>query len=111
MQFHIASGRPTSGLLIELAFHQMRDIGDLRYLRLLNIVSIAFLAWCLYRTLVLTGWTDVHSLLLSLIVVLMPAFQVYVSLTTGCFVGWAALVSSGAFALAERRPSKLASEL
>src|SRR2546422_11513133 len=85
----IASRRPTYALLLELTFHHIHDIEDLQYVRLLSIISIAFLAWCLYRMLVLVGWSDVHSLLLSLTVVLMPAFQVYAAWATTAFHVWA----------------------
>jgi len=98
----IASGRPTYAFLLHLAFHAMRDIGDLRYLRLLGVLGIALLAWSFYRTLVFAGWDEYLSLLLSVFVVTMPPFQVYASWATTAFYPFAALAAGGAVHVAER---------
>ena len=44
----IAQGRPVGALLTHLAFSAIRDIGEVRYLRLVGVLGIALVAWSLY---------------------------------------------------------------
>jgi hypothetical protein len=104
----IAQGRPTHALLLNLFFRK-GNIGDLRYLRLLGVAGIIFLAWRLYRTLLQVEWSSSLSWALAVIVCTLPPFQVYASWGVTVFFPFAALASGGALSLAEwafheRRP-------
>ena len=97
----IAQGRPTHALLIEFFFRN-RNIGNLRYLRLLGVAGIILLAWSLYRTLLWAEWSSKVSFAVVLIVCTLPPFQVYASWGVTVFFPFAALASGGALSLAER---------
>jgi hypothetical protein len=97
----ISQGRPTHALLIELFFHN-RNIGNLRYLRLLSVAGIVLLAWSLYRRLLGAEWSSKVSFVVALIVCTLPPFQVYASWGVEAFFPFAALASGGALSLAER---------
>ncbi len=102
MKQTMAAGRPMYAVLLSATFSSIHAIGDLRYIRCAGVVGIAVLAWRIYRTLKLAGWRQEQAFLLSLIIVMMPAFQVYAAWATTAFYLGAALVASVAFTLAER---------
>jgi hypothetical protein len=97
----IAQGRPIHALLLDLFFRK-GTVGNLRYVRLLGVLGIAFLAWSLYRALVRVGWSRDLSFVLAVIVCTLPPFQVYASWTVAAFFPFAALASGWALFLAER---------
>ena len=97
----IAEGRPLSALLTS-SLTVARDIGDLRYVRLLGIVGIAVLAWGVFRLLVRIGWRQVPSFFMAVILYTTLPFHVYAAWATATFHLYAALVSGLSFALAER---------
>jgi hypothetical protein len=98
----IAGGRPLQAVWSEFFFPLLRIIGDLRYIRLLSVVSITFLAWSVWRTLVSAGWERVLALFLSVIMCTTPPFQVYASWATAGFCPLAAFIAGGAWQAAER---------
>ncbi len=98
----IAGGRPTDALLMNFLFSYVNDIGDLRYLRLLSIIGITLLAWSVYRTLRRVGWGSYASVFLSVIVCAMPPFQQHASWAVSALYPFAAVVSGGAFSMAEQ---------
>src|SRR5713101_3476904 len=99
-QWLIALGRPTYAVLVDLFFHYIHDISDLRYLRLAGVGGITLLAWFVYRLLVHVGWNRHQSVLLSAIVCTLPSFQVYAAWATTAFYVLAAIASGGAFHMA-----------
>lgn len=101
-QLVVAAGRPTYALLLALTFPLLHSVADLRYIRLLGVLGLALLSWRVYRTLVRAGWGEVRAFLLALVVVMMPAFQVYAAWATTAFHAYAALLAGGAWAVAER---------
>jgi hypothetical protein len=106
----LAYGRPTAAILHNLIFFLMNSIGDLRYIRLLNvIIIITTLAWAVYRTLLYAGWNWHYAFFISLITATLPPFQAYASAAEDTHFLLAALATAGAFYAAEwglkvRRP-------
>ncbi len=100
-QTEIAYGRPIRGVLNQILLSPMSRIGDLRYLRFLSVVTIAALAWAIYRTLLRVRWNWCDAFFFSLILGALPPFQVSLWAPTGYFP-LAALSSVEAFSLAER---------
>lgn len=101
----IAHGRPLYGLLLDgvvISSNTVRDIGDLRYLRLVGIIGIAVLAWGVFQILGRTGWGHVQSFFISVILCTTLSFQVYAAWAVTAFYPYSALASLFAFALAER---------
>jgi hypothetical protein len=95
-------GRPTVGFLLQLAFGLMRDIGDLRYLRLVGVIGVALLAWLLYRALLAAGLARAWALVIPLIICAMPPFQVYVGFAETALNVFAALLGGVALLTADR---------
>jgi len=97
----IAKGRPTYAVLIYVAFSYLHTVSDLRYLRLFGICLMTLLAWSLHQILVRQGWNRYQALFLSIIVCTLPPFQVYAAFAMVAFYPLAALLSGGAFYLAD----------
>lgn len=99
----ITQGRPLYALLLDgISLTAIGDIGALRYLRLVGIVGIAVLAWSVFRLFVRTGWGQVRSFSMSVILFTTLPFHVYAAWATVAFYLYAALASGLSFALAER---------
>jgi hypothetical protein len=95
-------GRPTMEFLLQVAFGLMRDIGDLRYLRLVGVIGVALLAWMLYRALLAAGLTRVRALLAPFFICAMPPFQVYVGFAVTAVTVFATLLGGAALLMADR---------
>ena len=99
----ITQGRPLYALLLDgISLTAVEDIGALRYLRLVGIVGIAVLAWSVFRLFVRTGWEQVRSFFMAVILCTTLPFHVYAAWATVAFYLYAALASGLSFALAER---------
>ena len=97
----LAGGRPLQVVWSESLFPLLSTIGDLRYIRFLSVVTIAFLAWSIWRTLVSVGWEKDAAFFLSVIMCTTPPFQVYAAWATAGFCPLAALMAGGAWRVAE----------
>ena len=95
-------GRPTLALLLDVAYSLMRDVGDLRYLRLAGVLGVALLAWLLYRALLTAGLDRLQALLAPLFICAMPSFQVYVAWAIDAVALYAAALSGAALLIADR---------
>jgi hypothetical protein len=80
------TGRPFSGLLIQWGLSAAGSIDNLRFVRLLAVLSIVVLAVVLHVALVRSHVKPVPAALAALLVCSLPAFQVYSA--------WAVLYSS-----------------
>ena len=98
----IASGLLSHVSWSEISFLLVKDISGLVYLRIVSVVGIALLAWCLHRTLMLVGWSWLESFVTSIIAFTMPPFQVYASWAVTAFYPFAAILSAAAVLLLER---------
>ena len=98
----IAEGRPLNALCRQIFLHGAMDIEDLRTLRFVGIVGLAVLAWSVFRLLVRTGWGQVQSFCVGVILCTTLPFQVYTAWAIAAFNVFAALASGLAFTLAER---------
>lgn len=96
-----AGGRPVLGVVNDLIFSCTPRIEDLRYLRLFAVIIVALLAWCLYQAMLSTGRDWRHSVMLPLIAVTLPPFQVYASWAELAPYPLAALIAAAAFYVAE----------
>jgi hypothetical protein len=97
----VAGGRPVHALLNDLFFRCTPDIGGLRYVRLVAVIIVALLALCLYQAMLSTGWDWRHSVMMSLIAVTLPPFQVYASWAETASYPLAAVTAAAAFYAAE----------
>ena len=98
----IREGRPLLALGTWLFLHTATDIEDLRSLRFMGIVGIALLVWSVFHILVRTGWGQVRSFFMAVILCTTLPFHVYAAWATVAFYPYAALISGLSFALAER---------
>jgi hypothetical protein len=89
-------GRPFAGLLSTAFFKAAGTIENLRFLRLLSVLSIVALALLLQHSLVKSRVRPVFAALVAVLVCAMPAFQVFASWTVLFDATLAALL--GAFA-------------
>lgn len=101
LKLDIAGGRPVLGVLVWFLLSFARDIGDLRYIRLLTVIFVALLGWRVYRTSSCDDWSWQDAGLLSVTMVTLPPFQVFVSWAANGSYTLAALSASAAFYLAE----------
>lgn len=95
-------GRPLMALLFTCGFSPMTNIGDLRYLRLFSILTVAVLAYSLYRTTVSAGHNRAAAFLLPIVICTMPPFQVYVSWAATAFYALASVIAGGSYYFANR---------
>jgi hypothetical protein len=85
------TGRVFSGLLIQWFFAAAGTIENLRFVRLVAVITIAALALLLHWALVRAGFSAFGAALVAVLLCTLPAFQVYAS--------WAVLFSSPLAAL------------
>jgi hypothetical protein len=85
------TGRPFSGLLIQWSFAAAGTIENLRFVRLVAVLTIVALALLVHWALVRSGFKRVPAALIAVILCTVPPFQVYAS--------WAVLFSSPLAAL------------
>src|SRR5262245_24950591 len=98
----IPGGRPVYAALMALGFGPLRDIGDLRYLRLAAVIGVLLLAFFVYLTLVSKGWPPYRALALAVVVLALPSSQVYAAWATAGLQVWATLASYMSFRQTER---------
>ena len=98
----LKEGRPLN-VLIKMLFQQVAtDIEHLRYIRLVGVVGIALLAWCLFQALARAGWGRFQSACVAMIACTSLPFQVYAARADTSSFPFAALVAGLAFLLCER---------
>lgn len=95
-------GRPAMALLFTTAFSPMSGVSDLRFLRLFSVVTMAALAFTVYKTMTAAKYSRFASICVSLIMCTMPPFQVYASWASTAFYASGALVAGLALHVAER---------
>ncbi len=95
-------GRPAMALLFTTAFSPMTGVSDLRFLRLFSVVTMAALAFAVYKTMLAAKYSRFASICVSLIMCTMPPFQVYASWASTAFYATGALVAGLALHVAER---------
>jgi len=78
----VAAGRPITGLLFGIVFSRMSTIDYLQFVRLLGVLFLGVLSWTLYRGLTATRLLPIQAICLSLIICLLPQFQVFVAVTS-----------------------------
>jgi len=98
----IVQGRPAMAVLFTLGFSAMSGVGDLRFLRLFSIITVACLAFGIYRTLIAAKHNRPAAFFVALAMCMMPPFQVYVSWASTAFYATGALVAGIALHLADR---------
>ena len=98
----IASGRPLYALFLNIAFSPLTDIGDLRYIRLIGIFGIFFLACSVTHALRSNGWEKGQAALLAFLICTLPTFQVFAAWATTAFFPYSALVAGIALYTTEK---------
>jgi hypothetical protein len=98
-------GRPLYALLQGLVLPLIPSLGGLRFLRVLGIVNIGFMAFACHIWLSRARLPRVVNLGLPAMLGLMPPFQVYAAWATAAFFPLSALLSGLAFALLEWAPA------
>ena len=78
------------------------EIEHLRYLRLVTVLGIALLAWCLFQALAGAGWNRFQSACVAMIACTSLPFQVTASLIFNVNFPLAAIAAGLAFLLCER---------
>ena len=95
-------GRPINALIASLALQWMTDVEHLRPARLVAVLSIALLAYCVFRTLTVAGWSPFQSLCVAVIMGTALPFQVWMPYVECALFPFAALAAGLAFVLGER---------
>ena len=102
LQGWLKEGRPLNVLITMLFQHVATEIEHLRYLRLVTVLGIALLAWCLFQALAGAGWNRFQSACVAMIACTSLPFQVYAAWVDHVNTPLAALASGLAFLLSER---------
>ncbi len=94
-------GRPVEAVFNWLAFGAMHGVSDLAYLRAISIAGIAALGFTFYQTLRSTRLPPAATIGVSLLIGLMPPFQVYAAWAVLVSSPWSALLAGIAFRLVD----------
>jgi hypothetical protein len=81
LRLTISNGRPIQGMALDASLSALRDVNDLRWLRLLTVGLLAAVAVVLFRQLRKAGWSGAESAAIALGIALLPGAQI--------IVGWA----------------------
>jgi hypothetical protein len=95
-------GRPAMAFLFTAGFSPMTGVSDLRFLRLFSILTMAGLAFTIYRTMTAAKYSRAAAFCVALVMCTMPPFQVYASWASTAFYATGALVAGLALHVAER---------
>ena len=95
-------GRPIKALLVMLFLRTATEIEHLRYLRLVGVLGIALLAWCVFHALARAGWSRFQSACVAVIMCASLPFQVTAAWAVCAPHPLAAVASGLAFLLGER---------
>ncbi len=95
----VAGGRPVYALFYYYAFHVVKCIADLRWLRAIGVSGIGAVAMVTYLTAIRSSLPRPAALAIALLVGLMPPFQVCAAWAVAAFYPWAAVLAFLAFRL------------
>lgn len=95
-------GRPINALGNMLLLQGATDVEHLRYLRLVGVLGIVLLTWCVARTLSLAGWNRFQCVCVAVIMGTALPFQAYAARAECVLFPVAALAAGLAFLLSER---------
>ena len=102
VQKTLTDGRPVKALFMMLFVRTATEIEHLRSIRLLGVLGIALLAWCMFQALARAGWSRFQSACVAVIMCTALPFQV----TAACAIcaphPLGALAAGLAFLLSER---------
>ena len=95
-------GRPINALITTFLLRGATDVEHLRYLRLVGVLGIVLLMWCVARTLSLAGWNRFQCIGVTVIMGTTLPFQVYAARADCALFPHAALAAGLAFLLSDR---------
>ena len=95
----VEGGRPLYALGNMWVFDAMHGIADLGWLRVASVVGIAALATACYQAMEGDNLPRLVILAFSLLIGLMPSFQVYVAWPTAAFCPWSAFLAGLAYTI------------
>ena len=98
----VEGGRPVYALGVMWGFNAMHGIGDLRYLRAASVIGIAALATASHQAFEGADLPRPVVLAFSLLIGLMPPFQVYAAWSSLAFYPWSAFLAGLAFRTIDR---------
>ena len=102
MQMTLADGRPVKALFMMLSVRTATEIEHLRSIRLLGVLGIALLAWCVFQALARAGWSRFQSACVAVIMCTTLPFQVTAAWAVCAPHIFGALAAGLAFLLSER---------
>ena len=97
-----ADGRPIKALIMMLLLRTATEIEHLRSIRLLGVLGIALLAWCVFQALARAGWSRFQSACVAVIMCTTLPFQVTAAWAVCAPHPLGALAAGLAFLLSER---------
>ena len=97
-----ANGRPIKALIMMLLRRTATEIEHLRSIRLLGVLGIALLAWCVFQALARAGWNRFQSACVAVIMCTALPFQVTAAWAVCAPHPLGALAAGLAFLLSER---------
>ena len=95
-------GRPIYALITAPVLQAVAEIEHLRYLRLVGVLGIALLAWCMFQALARAGWSRFQSACVAVIMCTTLPFQVTAAWAICAPHPLGALAAGLAFLLSER---------
>ena len=95
-------GRPINALITTFLLQGVTDVEHLRYLRLVGVLGIVLLTWCVARMLSLAGRNRFQCVCVAVIMGTALPFQVYAARADCALFPYAALAAGLAFLLSER---------
>ena len=102
VQKTLTDGRPVKALIMMLSARTATEIEHLRSIRLLGVLGIALLAWCVFQALARAGWNRFQSACVAVIMCTALPFQVTAAYAICAPHPLGALAAGLAFLLSER---------
>lgn len=101
-QVAAAHARPIYGALLEHSFARLRDIDDLKWLRLISAVFVGGIALAMYQILRSAKWDRALAVLVAALIIVLPGTQLMVSWAVAWPLSVGVLLVLAAFACAEK---------
>lgn len=95
-------GRPLHGVVVSIVFGAFDSIGDLRFVRLVTLLGMVLCAWAVYSWMRYRHMPRVIALVVAVVVMSLPTFQIYSGWATTVAFPLALLIAGAGGLLSQR---------
>jgi hypothetical protein len=93
MHWYVYGGRPFYGYTMYYLFSFAKTICNLKYIRLVSLVSVIAFSVLIFRVFVKVGWEKTIAGIGSMMICLLPAFNVYIAWASSFHVVFAGILA------------------